>query len=75
MSPKQGCHLSCLTLEGMNWALWAETTEGGNASGILVSVLEEGNTLIYPHRATAPSSVHRACPGEDSHTANAAASG
>lgn len=53
----------------------AETTEGKSAPRILVLTLERGRNPIYPHRATAPSSVHSPPQGRASHTAaNAVAS-
>lgn len=45
----------------------AETREGENVSRIWVLVLEEGKSLINPHRATAPSSVFSTPPGRGSH--------
>lgn len=47
----------------------AETTKGESAPRILIPALEGVRNLVYPHKATAPSSVHRGPPGRAPHTA------
>lgn len=63
-----------VTIEGIVGTM-AQTTEEENVPRIWVLVLEVEKSLIYFHRATAPSNVHNTSPGRTSHiTASPAAS-
>ena len=46
-----------MTLDGMDCMLWWKQQKESLPLGFLVPVLEGGKSLLYPHRATSPSSV------------------